>query len=111
MENGAVTKEERSSEGNFVRIDEDEDGTICGDGGGKKEQESEISPSKDACTNREDFLSNRQKKNRLYREALGYVVDLKPDLQMANVAKRVYLGRYSLFRILFSIVSIQKLEF
>ncbi|VDK43231.1 unnamed protein product [Anisakis simplex] len=37
-------------------------------------------------------VSKRQLKKRLRLQRLGYVVDLKPDYQMANVSDGVYLG-------------------
>ncbi|MCP9257580.1 hypothetical protein DINM_000740 [Dirofilaria immitis] len=62
MEDGRVAKEKRSSKGEFVYVDEeDEDATSNGD------------------------------ETKEMQENLGYVLDLKPDLQMANVAKGIYL--------------------
>uniref|UniRef100_A0A915BT27 Dual specificity protein phosphatase 19 n=2 Tax=Parascaris univalens TaxID=6257 RepID=A0A915BT27_PARUN len=37
-------------------------------------------------------ISNRQLKKRLRRQRLGFVVDLRPDLQMAKITEGVYLG-------------------
>uniref|UniRef100_A0A0R3RZ42 Dual specificity protein phosphatase 19 n=1 Tax=Elaeophora elaphi TaxID=1147741 RepID=A0A0R3RZ42_9BILA len=100
MEDGRVAKEKRSSKGEFVYIDVDDE-SQAGSGGGEKEvQEFEITFNKESNSNDSPTassashvsLSNRQMKKRLYRHALGFVLDLKPDLQMANVAKGIYLG-------------------
>ncbi|EJW78722.1 hypothetical protein WUBG_10370 [Wuchereria bancrofti] len=101
MEDGTVVKEKRSSKGDFVYTGED-DRSQTGDSGSEKEvqelevtfkKESGLGDSQKAYSASHISLSNRQMKNRLYRQALGYIVDLKPDLQMANVAKGIYLGR------------------
>lgn len=39
-------------------------------------------------------ISNRQLKKRLRRQRLGFVVDLRPDLQMAKITEGVYLGEH-----------------
>ncbi|VDN03077.1 unnamed protein product [Thelazia callipaeda] len=46
------------------------------------------------CSNKDDSrkMSHRLRKKLHYRKRCGYIVDLKPDLQMANVAEGVYLG-------------------
>uniref|UniRef100_A0A915PKE6 Uncharacterized protein n=1 Tax=Setaria digitata TaxID=48799 RepID=A0A915PKE6_9BILA len=101
MEDGTVTKEKRSGEGEFMRIDGDDERTD-GIDDGKEVQEFEITFNKETDLNGSQKpcseatgpvpLSNQQLKKRLRRQNLGYVLDLKPDLQMANVAKGVYLG-------------------
>ncbi|KAM3722516.1 Dual specificity protein phosphatase [Dirofilaria immitis] len=102
MEDGRVAKEKRSSKGEFVYVDEeDEDATSNGDET-KEMQEVEITFTKKSNLNGSQkecseagsniSLSNKQLKKRSYRQNLGYVLDLKPDLQMANVAKGIYLG-------------------
>uniref|UniRef100_A0A1I7VU48 Dual specificity protein phosphatase 19 n=1 Tax=Loa loa TaxID=7209 RepID=A0A1I7VU48_LOALO len=100
MEDGTVMKEKRSNKGEFVCVNEDDEGRIGGDDDEKQVQEFEITFKKESdlndsqkvCSANRISLSNRKLKNRLYRQALGYVLDIKPDLQMANVAKGIYLG-------------------
>lgn len=106
MEDGTVTKEKRSETGEFVYVDEDDDSRNGGGGDGREKEvqefeitfnkESDLSDSQKACSASHISLSNRQIKKRLHRQALGYVFDLKPDLQMANVSKGIYLGRYNI---------------
>ncbi|VBB32079.1 unnamed protein product [Acanthocheilonema viteae] len=100
MEDGTVAKEKRSSKGEFVYVDEGDEGQSGSNGGEKEVQEFEITFNKESDLNDSQTvrpashvsLSNRQIKKRLYRQALGFVLDLKPDLQMANVSKGIYLG-------------------
>lgn len=99
MEDGSVMREKRSNEGGFMFIDDDDD---CKKGTEKEVQEVEITFTKEASSNGLQkasseaadriALSNRQLKARLRRQNLGYVLDLNPDLQMANVSNGVYLG-------------------
>ncbi|VIO92624.1 Uncharacterized protein BM_BM6817 [Brugia malayi] len=97
MEDGTVVKEKRSSGGDFVCTG-DERGQTDNSGSEKEVQELEVTFKKESGLDDSQkaystsHISNRQMKNRLYRQALGYIVDLKPDLQMANVAKGIYLG-------------------
>uniref|UniRef100_A0A2K6WEE1 Protein-serine/threonine phosphatase n=1 Tax=Onchocerca volvulus TaxID=6282 RepID=A0A2K6WEE1_ONCVO len=101
MEDGRVAKEKRSSEGEFVYVDEDDESRTDNGDGKKEVQKYEITFDKKSNLNGSQTcseaanhisLSNKQLKKRSYRQNLGYVLDLKPDLQMANVAKGVYLG-------------------
>lgn len=102
MEDGSVMREKRSNEGGFTFIEDDDD---CKNGAGKEVQEVEITFTKEASSNGLQkasseaadriALSNRQLKARLRRQNLGYVLDLNPDLQMANVSSGVYLGKFT----------------
>lgn len=108
MEDGTVAREKRSSKGEFVHIDESNEDRSDGSSGEKEVQEFEITFNKESdlnksqasCFPNHNSLSNRQQKKRLYRQALGFVLDLKPDLQMANIAKGIYLGKYNIESIL-----------
>lgn len=109
MGDGTVTKEKRSNNGEFVCVDEGGTGRLSGGDGEKEVQEveitfnkeSDLSDSQAACSASHVPLSNRQIKKRFYRQALGFVLDLKPDLQMASIAKGIYLGRHDTKSILF----------
>ncbi|VDK37874.1 unnamed protein product [Gongylonema pulchrum] len=101
--------EKRTSDGGFAYIDdgnERKEGAI-----GKEVQEVEITfdqdansngfpkPSFEAASNR-IALSNRQLKARLRRYNLGFVLDLNPDLQMANVSHGVILMAHNITHII-----------
>ncbi|VDO80767.1 unnamed protein product [Onchocerca flexuosa] len=104
MEDGRVARERRSSKGDFVYIDEDdESGTGSGDDKNEVQEyeitfKSNLNGSQNTYSEAANHisLSNKQLKKRLYRQNLGYVLDLKPDLQMANVANGIYLGIHNI---------------
>ncbi|CAJ0943121.1 unnamed protein product, partial [Mesorhabditis belari] len=74
LENGMEVVERRSSDGSFVRIEEPQTSNGCAD----------------ESTNAQ--VSNRQRKKIEYKRRLGFVVDEKPDLQLARITDNIFLG-------------------
>ncbi|GMR39926.1 hypothetical protein PMAYCL1PPCAC_10121 [Pristionchus mayeri] len=74
LEDGSCIVEKRSADGTFVAVDEETLPTVVGDTGGVP------------------TVSKRRAKKVERARRMGFVVDLKPDLQCARVAPGVFLG-------------------
>ncbi|GMT18367.1 hypothetical protein PFISCL1PPCAC_9664, partial [Pristionchus fissidentatus] len=80
LEDGSCIVEKRNADGNFVTVDEDAFPTISED------------PTVLPLGSGESSVSKRRQKKVDRARRLGFVVDLKPDLQCAHIAPGLYLG-------------------
>ncbi|MFH4980019.1 hypothetical protein AB6A40_006728 [Gnathostoma spinigerum] len=84
-EDGSFSHEKRSLSGCFERDTGEED---CDE----KDSDGQKYDVTVTQMKRMKSLSNRQLKSRLHRQRLGYIVDLEPDLQLAQITCNIFLG-------------------
>lgn len=94
FEDGSSHWMERSADGSFKQIELDDIADTAKELEGESSEPNGIGLNDQASCSCAipPQLSKRQLKKRLRLARFGFVVDLNPDLQMANVAKGVFLG-------------------
>lgn len=96
-EDGSVVTERRDKNGAFIAIhvNDEESNPEPFEGMSTEQNEGKLPTSFPTISNR-----RRKKVERIRRQ--GFVIDLEPDLQCANVAPGVYLGPHNVFSISYS---------